>query len=66
MAKQLRGMSIKERCLMVERVIYVDDEVQEIPLEFSDMWDYLGEVSEAEKKKLLAKRASKQAWGGGG
>lgn len=66
MAEKLRGMSIKERCLLVERAIYVEDELQEVPLEFHDMWDYMEEISEVEKCKILAKKAGKQAQGGGG
>ncbi|KAM1296499.1 hypothetical protein ACFX1Q_024303 [Malus domestica] len=54
MAEKLRGMNIKERCLMVDRVIYVEDEFHEVPLEIQDMWEYLEVVSEEEKRSLLA------------
>lgn len=37
MAENLRGLSMKERCLMVERAIYAEDELQAVPIELRDM-----------------------------
>lgn len=66
MAEKLRSMSIKQQCLMVERVIYADEELQEVPIEYQDMQKYMEEVSKAEKNAILAKRAGKMARGDGG
>lgn len=56
MAKKLRGMSINERYLMVERAIYANEKLQEVPIKYQDMWEYMEEVSEIEKSAILAKR----------
>lgn len=66
MAKKLREMSVKERCSMMVRVIYAEDELQEVPIEYQDMWEYMDEVSEAERSTFVARKAGKMAWGGGG
>lgn len=34
-------MSIRERCLMMEHAIYAEEEFQELPLEYQDMWEVL-------------------------
>lgn len=65
MAEKWRGMSIKERCLMVERAICVEYELPEVPNEFSEMWDCLEEASKVEKCKLLTIKAGIMARGGG-
>ncbi|RXH70527.1 hypothetical protein DVH24_013273 [Malus domestica] len=56
-AKRLQKMSIREICLMMERAIYAEEELQEVSVEYHDMWDYMDEVSKPERKSLLAKRA---------
>lgn len=59
-------MSIKERCLMMERAIYAEEELQEVLVEYQDMWDYMEEVYELERKTLLVKREGKSSQGDGG
>lgn len=44
MAEKMKAMSIKERCLMVEQAIYADEDLQEVPLEYREMWDYMEDV----------------------
>lgn len=55
-AEKMRKMSIKERCLMMEKTIYIEEELQEILIEYQDMWDYIDEASELEKRVILARR----------
>lgn len=50
-------MSITERCLMMKKVIYAEEELQEVLVEYQDRWDYMEEVSELERKTCFAKRA---------
>lgn len=41
MVEKWRGMSIQERCLMVEQAIYAEEELTKVPREFKEMWDCL-------------------------
>ncbi|CAN6585738.1 unnamed protein product [Malus baccata var. baccata] len=66
MAKKLREMSAQEKCLMVERAIYAEDELQEVLIEYQDKWEFMEEVFEAEKIALMARKTGKMARGGGG
>lgn len=54
-------MSIKERCMMMEKAIYVEEELQEVSIEYQDMWNYMDEVSKTERKALMARRAGKSS-----
>lgn len=54
-------MSIKEICLMMEIAIYAEEELQEVPIEYQDIWSYMEEVSEKEMSALLAKIAGKSS-----
>lgn len=62
----LRDMHLQNSSFRVDRVDYVKDELQEESSELRDMGDNMGEISEVEKCKILAKRAGKQIQGGGG
>lgn len=46
--EKLRKMSIRERCLMMERAIYAEEELQEIPIEYHDLWDYTEDITESQ------------------
>ncbi|KAM1106474.1 hypothetical protein ACFX13_003396 [Malus domestica] len=65
MADRLRSISIKERCLMMERALLVEKELEEIPEEFFEMWEYMEEVSEAERTDLMARKRRKTPQGSG-
>lgn len=54
-------MSIRERCLMVEKAIYAEEECKELPVKYQDMWEYLKEVSEYERASLLARKQAKSS-----
>lgn len=56
-------MSIKEICLMMER--YVEEELQEVLIEYLDMWNYMEDVLETKRKALMARRTGKSSRGGG-
>lgn len=60
-AERLQRMSIKERCMMMEKAIYVEEELQEVSIEYQDMWNYMDEVSKTERKALMARRAGKSS-----
>lgn len=51
---------------MMERAIYAEEELQEVPIEYQDMWEFLDEVLEPERVKLMARRAGKSSRDGGG
>lgn len=34
---------------MMEKVIYADEELQEVSIEYQDMWDYMKEISTRKK-----------------
>lgn len=59
MAQRLRGMNIKERCKMVERAIYAEDEFKDLPEEYQDAWQLLEAESEPERIALLARKEGK-------
>ncbi|KAB2611199.1 hypothetical protein D8674_019231 [Pyrus ussuriensis x Pyrus communis] len=54
MAKRMRGISLGKRCLMAECAIYVEDEFDDLPVEYQDMWELLKEEYMAERVALLA------------
>ncbi|KAM1513183.1 hypothetical protein ACFX1Z_024642 [Malus domestica] len=66
MTKKLKAMSIKERSLIVECVIHANETLQEIPLEFHEIWEYLDETSKDGRSELIGKQAGNLARGGGG
>lgn len=66
MAEQMKKMSVKERCLMVERVIYAEEDFMELPVEYQVMWEFLEEAAEPERQTLLARRAGSSSKCGGG
>lgn len=51
-------------CLMIKRVIYAKNELHEVPIEYQDMYKYMDEASEPEKKAILARRTGNSARGG--
>lgn len=59
-------MTLRERCLEVERAIYAEDELHEVPLAYQDLWEYLEEISEIEKKEMIVKREGGSSQGGDG
>lgn len=59
MVEKWCSMSIQERCLMVERNFYVNEEVPEVPSEFKDLVDCLEEEAEVEKCQTLDKKRVK-------
>lgn len=65
MAEKLRKMSVRERCLMVEIAIYAEDELDELSVEYQDMWKYMKEISEAEIQEMNAKRMGSSSRCGG-
>ncbi|KAB2600030.1 hypothetical protein D8674_010301 [Pyrus ussuriensis x Pyrus communis] len=65
MTSKLRGISIKEKCLMVERAIYTEKELQDVPIEYQDMWEYMEEVFEVEKNEIMARKSGRMARCGG-
>lgn len=64
-AKKLRKMSIRERCLMMERTVYAEEELHEVSIEYQDMWDYMERISAGRKQALLARNAGSPSQGGG-
>lgn len=65
-AERLQSMSIRERCLMVECVIYAEEEFENLPIEYQDMWEFMDKVSKYEKVALLARKEGTFSQGGGG
>ncbi|KAB2602056.1 hypothetical protein D8674_003061 [Pyrus ussuriensis x Pyrus communis] len=57
-------MTIRERCLMMERAIYVE-ELQEVPIEYKDMWDYMEEIDAGDKNTLMARNVGSSSRGSG-
>lgn len=51
---------------MMERAIYAEEELQEISVEYQDMWEYLEDMSARGEKPMTAKEAGSQSRGGGG
>lgn len=51
-----KKMSLREMCLKVERVMYTEDELQEVPIAYQELWEYLEEILEMEKKTMIVKR----------
>lgn len=51
---------------MMEKAIYVENELQEVPIEYQDMWEYMEKASKLDKRTILARKAGKLAWGDGG
>lgn len=39
---------------MVERAIYADEEFENLPFEYQDMWEFMDDVSKHERIALLA------------
>ncbi|KAB2620501.1 hypothetical protein D8674_040344 [Pyrus ussuriensis x Pyrus communis] len=64
-AERFRTMTIRERCLKMEMAIYAEEELQEVPIEYQDMWDYMEEISAGEKNALMAKKVGSSSRGGG-
>ncbi|KAM1530247.1 hypothetical protein ACFX1Z_019370 [Malus domestica] len=50
-------MTARERCLIMERAIYVEEELQEVPVVYQDMWDYMKEIFIGEKIAIFPKKA---------
>lgn len=65
-AERLKKMTTRERCLIMEMEIYAKEELQEVPVEYQDMCDYMEEISAGKKNALLAKKAGNSSRGGGG
>ncbi|KAM1036154.1 hypothetical protein ACFX13_039941 [Malus domestica] len=65
-AKRLRNMATKEMCLMMERVIYTEEELQDIPIKYQDMRDYMKEIYVKKKEALMAKNSGFFSRDGGG
>ncbi|KAM1984999.1 hypothetical protein ACFX16_013206 [Malus domestica] len=59
MTRKWWGMSIKERCLMLEKALSAEDELIELSKEYQDMWDVLEDESMAERAKLLERQRGK-------
>ncbi|KAB2597752.1 hypothetical protein D8674_000672 [Pyrus ussuriensis x Pyrus communis] len=59
-------MSIRERCLMMEWVIYGKEDLHELQVEYEDMWEHLKELSERAKKVNYKEEAGSSSQGGGG
>ncbi|KAM0998813.1 hypothetical protein FF1_005593 [Malus domestica] len=57
---------LRERCLMVERTLQAEEDLQEVPVEYQEMWDYMEEVSERERRAMTARRTGNSSQGGGG
>lgn len=64
--ERLRRISLQERCLMMERALQAEDDLQEVPEEFKGMWDYVEEAAEMQRLETMAKRAGISSQGGGG
>ncbi|KAM1406714.1 hypothetical protein ACFXTH_001361 [Malus domestica] len=66
MAEKVKAMSIKDRSLIIESVINAKETLQEIPLEFYEIWEYLMETSKDGRGELNGEPAGNGARGGGG
>ncbi|KAM2391130.1 hypothetical protein ACFX1X_034780 [Malus domestica] len=66
MAKNLRRLSMKDSCGVVERTNFTKDELHAVPLELCEKWDSVEENVEAEKWDILATTSGKHVQGGGG
>lgn len=64
-AKRLRIMTRRERCLMMKMVIYAEEELQEVSIEYQDMWEYMEEIFMGERNAMLAKKVGKSTRGEG-
>ena len=65
-AEKLGKMTIRERCSMMVRALDVEEDSQEIPIEFQDMWEYMELISAKEKDAMMAKITGASSRGGGG
>ncbi|KAM0996356.1 hypothetical protein ACFX2C_006372 [Malus domestica] len=65
-AEDIGRMTIKERCSMMMRALDAEEELQEVLIEYQDMWDYMENVSAKEKEALLAKKKEKSSRVSGG
>ncbi|KAM1358860.1 hypothetical protein ACFX15_045074 [Malus domestica] len=66
MAEKLKAMSTKERSQIIESVIYAKETLQELPLEYIEIWEYLEETSKDGRGELNGEPAGNGARGGGG
>ncbi|KAM0977287.1 hypothetical protein ACFX2I_020016 [Malus domestica] len=66
MVENSRGLSMMDRCVVVKRTIFTEDELHAVLLELYEKWDSVDENLEAEKWEILAKTSGKQVQGGGG
>lgn len=48
----------------MEMAIYAEEELQEVLIEYQDMWDYMEEISAGEKNALMAKKVGSSSRGG--
>ncbi|KAM2354887.1 hypothetical protein ACFX1X_009562 [Malus domestica] len=66
MVENLRRLSMKDSCGMVERTNFMEDELHAVLLELCEKWDYVKENVEAEKWEILATTSGKLVQDGGG
>ncbi|KAB2636060.1 hypothetical protein D8674_026594 [Pyrus ussuriensis x Pyrus communis] len=52
---RLRNMTLRERCLEAKRTIYAKEKMHEVPIAYQEFWDYMEEISKAEKKAMIVK-----------
>lgn len=51
---------------MLERAIYTEEEFEELPVQYTYMWEFMDEVSKNERVALLARKERSFFQGGGG
>lgn len=59
-------MSIQERCLLVEQALNAEEEVEDLQVEYQDLWEVLEDEFEHERTTLLARKKGKSSQGGDG
>ncbi|KAM1067859.1 hypothetical protein ACFX1Q_023920 [Malus domestica] len=64
-ADKLRRMSIKERCLMMEKALYAEEESEETPEEYKEMWEFMENISKTAKRNLQERSEGSSSQGGG-
>lgn len=63
--ERFRKMIVREMCLEGEHAIYAEENLQEVPIECKEYWEYLEEIGEHEKKTFLARKEEGSSRGGG-
>lgn len=56
---RLKRITTRERCLMMERAIYAKEELQEVSVEYQEMWEYLEDIFVGERNAILARKVGK-------